>query len=93
MHHGQVLEMEGTVEMVGMERSVEMVGTADAHQKAMKEEMGDDRQLTMGMVVLEVFQEVLEDCQEVEMETASSDADNLIKKTRNRDGIRTVRRN
>ena len=64
----EMVGVEGTVEMVGVEGTVEMVGTADAHQKVMKEEMGDYCQLTMGMVVLEVFQEVLKDRQEVEME-------------------------
>jgi len=51
-----------------MDGTVEMVGSADTHQKVKKEEMGDYCQLTLGMVVLEVFQEVLKDRQEVEME-------------------------
>ena len=87
-----MVEMEETAEMAGMEETVEMVGlegmvemeeTADAHQRAKKEEMGDDRQLAIGMVVLEVFQGILGDRQEVEMEAASSEAGNL--KTRNRE--------
>ena len=85
--------MEWTVEMVGLEGTVEMVGTADTHQRAMKEEMGVDRQLTVGMVVLEVFQGILEDRQEVEMEATSSEVGNLIKKTRNRGEISTFERN
>ena len=88
-----VLEMEWTVEMVGLEATVETVGTADTHQRAMKEEMGVDRQLTVGMVVLEVFQGILEDRQEVEMEATSSEAGILIKKTRNRGEISTFESN
>ena len=72
--------MKETVEMVGLVGTVEMVGTADAHQRAMKEGMGVDRQLTVGMVVLEVFQGILEDRPEVKMEETSSEAGNLIKK-------------
>lgn len=45
--------------------------------------MGDDRQLTIEMVVLEVFQGILGDRQVVEMEATSSEAGNL--KTRNRE--------
>ena len=69
-----------TVEMVGLVGTVEMVGTANAHQRAMKEGMGVDRQLTVGMVVLEVFQGILEDRPEVKMEATLSEAGNLIKK-------------
>ena len=76
-----------------MEGTVEMVETVDTHQKATKEVMGADRQLAMGMVVLAVRQEVLEDRQEVQMEATLLDAGPLTKKTRNGRGIRVVERN
>ena len=76
----EMVGMEDTVEMEGMEGTVEMEGTADANQRAMKEELGDDRQLAIGMVVLEVFQGILGDRQEVEMEVKSSEDGNLMKK-------------
>ena len=46
--------MEGTVEKVRKEGTVEMVETVEVHQKATKDVMGADRQLAMGMVVLGV---------------------------------------
>ena len=80
----EMVGMEETVEMEGMEGTVEMEGTADANQRPMKEELGDDRQLAIGMVVLEVFQGILGDRQEVEMEVKSSEDGNLMKKDKDR---------
>ena len=84
--------MEGTVEKVRKEGTVEMVETVEAHQKATKEVMGADSQLAMGMVVLGVRQKVLEDRQEVQMEATLLDAGHLTKKIRNRRGIRVIER-